>query len=153
MGNSPAQSRQTSPRLSNASNGEVITNVKSQQTTPSISRQSMLTRKRSRLGSCYVHGIPAVKRTHSSPNLYSFLNSDAEVTSYMRESDHYASVQANMCVTNNPMWSTEIISECSHKCVSMLDRSSRLKIMKTGNSMIQSFSIQTITSSNAETFV
>ena len=100
-GNSPANSRQTSPRLSDASRVEVSTHVKRQQTSPSFGYMPSLRKTRqSRKGYCYCpksNQIPAVKRTHTSPNLHSSLDMNPKNL-------------PNLCVTDNPTWSTEIIS-------------------------------------------
>ena len=136
-GNSPANSRQTSPRLSDASRMVVSMHVKSQQTSPSIGYMPSLRKNRqSRKGYCYcrkINQIPAVKRTHTLPNLYSSLDIGPKNL-------------PNLCVTDNPTWSMEMISECSNTCVPEHKKSFRKNIIKQGKSLVHSLSIQTITS-------
>jgi hypothetical protein len=143
-GNSPANSRQASPRLSDASRVVVLMHVKSQQTSPSIGYMPSLRKNRqSRKEYCYCrksNRIPAVKRTHTSPNLYSSLDMNPK---------HLP----NLCVTDNPTWSTEMISECSNNCVPTQKRSSQQNIIRQCTSLVHSFSIQTINTEDAETFV
>ena len=159
-GSSPARSRMTSPTLRFPSQGEILTQVKSQQTSPSLNhRFTPRTVRDTRLESCRCkrrkHG-PRMKRTHSTPNLYSWINKTAE-DSCMSEIDLSTPQQANQGVTNamnvNQKLKTIVMSDCRDKCSSKLDRSTRIKNIKQGNKMFQSFSIQTITSSEAETFV
>ena len=132
-GISPANSVRTSPRLSDASKVLVIMHVRSQQTSPSISYMPSLRNKRLSRKGCLCQNrnkIPGVKITHTSPNINSFLDVDS-------------SNLPNLCVTDNPMWRSEMISECSKMCVPKQKRSP----------MNQSFSIHTITSKDAETVV
>jgi hypothetical protein len=143
-GNPPANSRHTSPRLSDASRVVVLTDVKSQQTSPSIGYMPEIRKNRpSRKGYCYCqksNQIPVVKRTHTSPNLYSSFEMDPTNL-------------PNLCVADNPTWSMDMISEFSNKCVPKQRRSFRQNIIRQGKSMVHSFSIQTITTKDDETLV
>ena len=120
----------TSPRLSDVSKLVIKTKVKSQQTSPSIGYHQCFFKTKDQM--------PEVKRTHTSPNLYELINIEME---------------SKVSMTENPMWSSEIIPHCPNKCLHRQTRACRLQHIKNGRSVITSFSVQTITSVNAETFL
>ena len=127
VSDSKAYSRRPSSGQSDYSRVMVDTNVKSQQTSPIIIHQHNNFGRR-------------ISSSQTSPNLYNLLHAEMEDPS-------------NMYLTDNPMWSTGITSLCSQLCLQRQTRSWRLQNIKEGKSLINSFSIQTITSVNAETFL